>query len=50
MLYQSSDIKHKIVAAFDGNLNNVFLPDHNLIHKNQVYALSKLENKELYKI
>ena len=26
------------------------MPDHNLIKKNQVYALSKLDSKELYKI
>ena len=27
-----------------------FLTDHNLILKNQVYALSKLDSKEQYKI
>ena len=40
----------EIVATYDDNLSNVFLPDHNLIKKNQVYALSKLDSKELYKI
>ena len=28
----------------------IFLPDHNMIKKNQVYALSKLDSKELYMI
>ena len=32
-------------ATYDGNLCNVFLSDHNLIKKNQVYALSKLDSK-----
>ena len=41
----------EIVATYDGNLSNVFLMDHNLILKNQVYTLSsKLDSKELYKI
>ena len=40
----------EIVATYDGNLSNVFFPDHNLIKKNQVYSLSKLGSKELYKI
>ena len=41
---------HEIVAAYDGNLSDVFLPDNNLILKNQVYALSKLDSKELSKV
>ena len=40
----------EIVATYDGNLINVFLPDHSLIKKSEVYALSKLDSKELYKI
>ena len=41
---------HEIVATYDGNLSNVFLLNHNLILKNQAYALSKLDSKELNKI
>ena len=48
MLYQSSG--HEIVATYDGNLSNDFFPDHTVIKKNQVYALGKLDSKELYKI
>ena len=41
----------EIVAMYDGNLSNVFLPDHNLINKkNRFYTLSKLDSKELYEI
>ena len=40
----------EIVATYDDNLSNGFLSDHNLILKNRVYTLSKLDNKELCKI
>ena len=40
----------EIVATYHGNLSNAFFPNHNLILKNQVYALSKLDSKESYKM
>ena len=39
-----------IAANYYGILSNVFLPDNNLIKRDQNYVLSKLDSKELYKI
>ena len=38
----------EIVATYDGNLSNVFLPDHNLIKKTKTGL--RLDSKELYKM
>ena len=38
------------LSTFEGNLKNVLVQDHNLIKKNHVYCLSKLDSKELYNL
>ena len=38
------------IASFDGNLESLIIKDHNLIKKHQVYSLTRLDSKELYKL
>ena len=38
------------LSTFEGNLKNVLVQDHNLIKKNHVYCLSRLDSKELYNL
>ena len=38
------------IASFDGNLESLLIKDHNLIKKHQVYSITRLESKELYKL
>ena len=38
------------IASFDGNLESLLIKDHNLIKKHQVYSITRLDSKELYKL
>ena len=38
------------IASFDGNFESLLIKDHNLIKKHQVYSITRLDSKELYKL